>query len=199
MKRIGCLGLGFMGKGMASNILKSSSHKLSVFDIDSSKLQYFRDIINQTNNNNRLTVTNTIEELALTSDIICLSLPSENSCHTCLFDDKNGLLSYWSKHNSSNKIIIDHGTFSNQFSTITHSICQDKDVNYIDAPVSGGPTGAANGTLTIMVGAKSEQDFHNVKSILDCMGKNVIYCGKPGMYLYILYENMNKYHTCMNW
>lgn len=53
-------------------------------------------------------------------------------------------------------------------------------MTYIDAPVSGGVTGAAAGTLTFMVGVESEGQFDRVKPILECMGKNIFNCGKPG-------------------
>ncbi len=53
-------------------------------------------------------------------------------------------------------------------------------MNYVDAPVSGGVTGAAAGTLTFMVGAENTAVFDKVKPILDCMGKNIFNCNKIG-------------------
>ena len=52
-------------------------------------------------------------------------------------------------------------------------------VRVMDAPVSGGETGANEGTLSIMVGAHRE-DFEEVKSILDTMGTTVVLVGPPG-------------------
>jgi len=51
---------------------------------------------------------------------------------------------------------------------------------FVDAPVSGGVNAAAAGTLTFMVGAPSESDFDTAKSLLENMGKNIIYCGEVG-------------------
>lgn len=51
-------------------------------------------------------------------------------------------------------------------------------MNYVDAPVSGGVTGAAAGTLTFMVGANNEAIFNQCKPILEGMGKNFFNCGK---------------------
>ena len=51
---------------------------------------------------------------------------------------------------------------------------------YVDAPVSGGVTGAAAGTLTFMVGSENEQVFNKVKPILECMGKSIFNCDKVG-------------------
>jgi 3-hydroxyisobutyrate dehydrogenase len=53
-------------------------------------------------------------------------------------------------------------------------------MTYLDAPVSGGVTGAAQGTLTFMVGAESPEIFERAKPILECMGKNVFSCDKAG-------------------
>ena len=52
---------------------------------------------------------------------------------------------------------------------------------FLDAPVSGGPSGAANGSLTFMVGG-SQDLFDEAKPILETMGKsdNIFYCGKAG-------------------
>jgi 2-hydroxy-3-oxopropionate reductase len=52
-------------------------------------------------------------------------------------------------------------------------------VRVMDAPVSGGETGAIEGTLSIMVGA-DQGDFEEVKPILDTMGTTVVLVGPPG-------------------
>jgi 3-hydroxyisobutyrate dehydrogenase-like beta-hydroxyacid dehydrogenase len=52
-------------------------------------------------------------------------------------------------------------------------------IGWVDAPVSGGPEGAANGTLTIMAGG-TQNDYSRVKPILDVLGGNVAHVGGPG-------------------
>lgn len=54
-----------------------------------------------------------------------------------------------------------------------------KDLIFVDSPVSGGITGAQNGTLTFMVGCDKE-NFETVKEFLLGMGKNIFHCGGPG-------------------
>jgi len=54
-----------------------------------------------------------------------------------------------------------------------------KDMVFIDTPMSGGITGATNGTLTFMVGCDKDQ-FDVAKEVLMGMGKNVFHCGGPG-------------------
>lgn len=53
-------------------------------------------------------------------------------------------------------------------------------MTYIDAPVSGGVTGATAGTLTFMVGAENSSVFLRAKPFLEGMGKNIFDCGKTG-------------------
>ena len=53
-------------------------------------------------------------------------------------------------------------------------------MNYVDAPVTGGVTGSAAGTLTFMLGAETPEIFNRAKPILEAMGINFFNCGKPG-------------------
>lgn len=53
-------------------------------------------------------------------------------------------------------------------------------MTYVDAPVSGGVTGAQAGTLTFMVGAENSELFDRSKKILEAMGKSFFNCQKPG-------------------
>ena len=50
-------------------------------------------------------------------------------------------------------------------------------VHVLDAPVTGGDTGAKNGTLTVLVGADKE-DFETNKEIFEAFGTQIEYCGK---------------------
>jgi len=51
---------------------------------------------------------------------------------------------------------------------------------FCDAPMSGGIMGAANGTLTFMVGASDQEEFDKASIVLKGMGKNIIHCGDIG-------------------
>lgn len=52
---------------------------------------------------------------------------------------------------------------------------------YVDAPVSGGVTGAGNGTLTFMVGNKEKEVMEKIEPVLKAMGKNIFVCGEIGI------------------
>jgi len=53
-------------------------------------------------------------------------------------------------------------------------------INFLDAPVSGGDVGARNGTLSIMVGG-TETGFTRCKPLFEAMGKNILHVGEAGM------------------
>ena len=86
-------------------------------------------------------------------------------------------------HFAQEKLLCIDSSTIDPFTTreIHELLTQDsnKKINFIDAPVSGGVTGAQNGTLTFMVGGTMEE-FAEAKPILSLMGKNVVHCGPIG-------------------
>jgi len=75
--------------------------------------------------------------------------------------------------------IVDTSTISPIASKEFAAEAKKRDLVFIDSPMSGGITGAQNGTLTFMVGCEKE-NFEPVKEMLLGMGKNVFHCGGPG-------------------
>lgn len=53
-------------------------------------------------------------------------------------------------------------------------------MTFCDTPMAGGTPGAANASLTFMVGAKNISDFEKASLLLNAMGKTIIHCGQPG-------------------
>jgi 3-hydroxyisobutyrate dehydrogenase len=75
--------------------------------------------------------------------------------------------------------IVDTSTISPIASKEFAAEAKKRDLIFVDSPMSGGITGAQNGTLTFMVGCDKE-NFEPVKEMLLGMGKNVFHCGGPG-------------------
>ena len=75
--------------------------------------------------------------------------------------------------------IVDCSTISPVASKEFAAEAKKKDFIFVDAPMSGGITGAQAGTLTFMVGCEKEH-YEQVKSVLMGMGKNAFHCGGPG-------------------
>jgi 2-hydroxy-3-oxopropionate reductase len=76
-------------------------------------------------------------------------------------------------------IAVDMSTINPQGARDIARQLKQKGIEMLDAPVSGGETGAINGTLSIMVGGEPEA-FRRVEPLLKVMGKNVVYLGPSG-------------------
>lgn len=90
-------------------------------------------------------------------------------------DGNNGIL-YSAKKGT---LFIDSSTIDPTVSKLMCQQARELGLRMIDAPVSGGVTGASEGTLTFMCGGE-RSDFEQAKSILIHMGKNIMYCGDAG-------------------
>lgn len=75
--------------------------------------------------------------------------------------------------------IIDMTTSTPALAEKIHALASEKDVHALDAPVSGGDTGAREGTLAIMAGG-DRKTFERVEPLFKIMGENIAYMGGPG-------------------
>ncbi len=78
-----------------------------------------------------------------------------------------------------NSYVIDMTTSTPSLAEDIFSEGKDRSIHCLDAPVSGGDTGAKNGTLAIMVGGE-KADFETVLPIFKLMGENIAYMGTAG-------------------
>ena len=164
MANIGFIGLGIMGKPMAGNLIKSG-HSVSLY----SRSGIPKGLIEQ---GGKPCVS--AKQVAQKSDIIITMLPDTPDVEKVLFGE-NGVAQGLSR----GKIVMDMSSISpvetKRFaSDINRLYCY-----YVDAPVSGGDTGAKDATLTIMVGAE-EKIFIQIKPILELMGKEITLIGNNG-------------------
>jgi len=90
-------------------------------------------------------------------------------------DGKEGLLT----NTKEGTIIVDHTTASADIAREYSLKCQDLNIFFLDAPISGGQAGAENGQLSIMVGGEKEA-FEKVKPILSSYGKAIELIGPSG-------------------
>ncbi|MEB3161467.1 MAG: NAD(P)-dependent oxidoreductase, partial [Synechocystis sp.] len=78
-----------------------------------------------------------------------------------------------------NSLIVDFSTIGRDAAQHIAQRLADRQLRFMDAPVSGGDIGAQQGTLTIMVGGEV-RDFEQVQPYLKVLGKNIIHCGGVG-------------------
>jgi len=76
-------------------------------------------------------------------------------------------------------VVVDMSTISPVATRAMAERLSQRGIEMLDAPVSGGETGAINGTLSIMVGGKAAT-FAKVKPLLECMGRNIVHIGDHG-------------------
>ena len=154
-----------MGKPMAKNLLKAN-YSLGLHARNQNSLQPFKS--------DNVQVFNTPAELAQHCEMI-ITIVSDTPDVMKIITGYNGLIYGASEGN----IIIDMSTISPEVTRqIAHKLA-DKNINMLDAPVSGGEKGAIDGSLSIMAGGK-KKIFENALPVFECLGKNIVHVGDHG-------------------
>lgn len=162
MTTIAFIGLGNMGGPMAANLAKAG-HKVRGFDV----VEEARDREVEQG----ITVIETAEEAAQGAEVVFTSLPNGGLVKQVI----ESVLAA----NEDTKTYVDVSTIAvAEARELADSVGRAGSA-FLDAPVSGGITGAAAGTLAFMVGG-TDEDFEKVKPLLGIMGKSVTHCGDIG-------------------
>jgi 3-hydroxyisobutyrate dehydrogenase len=163
--RVGFLGLGRMGGPMARNILRAG-HELVVFNRTPEKADPLTA--------EGATSAASPAELARQCDIValCVALPADVRD---VFERADGILAGL----TPGKVVIDFSTIDPATSRAMASQCGELSSAYLDAPVSGGVSGAEQGALTVMVGGSGEA-VATARPVLEAVGKNVQHVGPTG-------------------
>ena len=164
MDKIGFIGLGNMGRPLAERLIKK--YKLYTYDLEKTNLQYFT--------NKGAVACSSPSEVASKVNQIFLCLPTSSIVETVVNGD-NGLAVSAKK----GAYIIDMTTGEPEITRKISDKLKEKEINFIDAPVSGGPKGAYHGNIAIMIGGTEEQ-FTKIKPIMDDISSNIFYAGKIG-------------------
>ncbi len=163
---IGFIGLGNMGSPMAHNLLKAG-HQLSVFDLSQPAVEALVEA--------GANAPGSVAEIARSpAELIITMLPASAHVKTVYLGEQ-GLLA----HVQPGVRLIDSSTIDPLTAREVEALARAQGNPMLDAPVSGGTTGAAAGTLTFMVGGE-QSDFDNALPVLQCMGKNIVHCGPAG-------------------
>jgi 3-hydroxyisobutyrate dehydrogenase len=164
--RVGFIGLGLMGRPMAMNIL-SAGYTLTVWNRTAERMAPLVDA--------GAAAAGNPAEVAEVSDILFTMLTDGPQVQEVILAD-NGIV-----HGArAGSIIIDTSSIAPSVARENALQLAQHGLEMLDAPVSGGPEGAARGTLSIMVGGKQEI-FEQVLPILQVLGRSVRYVGPSGM------------------
>ncbi len=164
-ERVGFIGLGIMGRGMAVNLLKAG-FALTVWNRTAARAD---DLVAA---GARLAASPA--ELAAECTLICSCVSDTPDVREVLLGD-HGVI-----HGAhAGSLIIDLSTISPHGARAIGTELAARDLHFLDAPVSGGSEGAARGTLSIMVGGEPEQ-FTRALPYLQAMGKTITHVGRSG-------------------
>ena len=164
--KIGFVGVGNMGGPMCRNIIKNSGHEVLVCDRDQAAVERCVAVGG--------TGVGSIAEAAAESDVVFTSLPMPKDVEAVALGE-GGIAA------SARQGTV-HIDLSTNSPTMVRSIAArlaPKGVKMLDAPVSGGTTGAENATIAIMVGG-DQAVFDEHRPLFESFGKNVIYAGALG-------------------
>nr|WP_263313412.1 NAD(P)-dependent oxidoreductase [Mammaliicoccus sp. Marseille-Q6498] len=162
---IGFVGTGVMGKSMAEHLIHAG-YTVNVFNRTKSKADSLVAI--------GANWYDTISQLSENSDVI-ISMVGYPKDVESIYLDHDGILN----HAKSRSIVIDMTTSSPALAKEIYQKAKAKNIQSLDAPVSGGDVGAKNAALTIMVGG-DEDAYNQVEDIFKTIGKNVVYQGASG-------------------
>lgn len=165
MKKIGFIGTGVMGSAMAANLMKAG-FELSVYTRTKSKAE---GLISA-----GARWCDSIGELVIGQDAVISIIGYPEDVEQVYFSPE-GVLSAASE----GQYLIDMTTTSPALSKQIYTAAAKKGAFALDAPVSGGDTGARAGTLSIMVGGDKDT-FEVCRPIFEAMGKTIIYEGPAG-------------------
>lgn len=160
---IGFVGLGAMGSAMARNLI-DEGYSVTVFDLDEDAQASVVEAGGMPGE--------TAAAVANGSDIVFLSLPTPEIVETVVLgEDGIGQVL------RSGDVLVDASTSRPDLTRDIATILAEKDVDVLSAPVSGGPSGAETGELSMMVGGP-RPSFERSKPLLDVLASDVIYVGE---------------------
>ena len=165
MATITFIGLGNMGGPMASNLVKAG-HEVTVFDLSKEAVAA---LVSE-----GATSADTAHEAAAGAECVITMLPAGQHVEA-VYLGEDGLLA----NLPAGTLVIDSSTIAPETARSVAEVAGERDIPFLDAPVSGGVGGARAGTLTFICGG-AEETFSKAKPILEGMGKNIFHAGDHG-------------------
>jgi 3-hydroxyisobutyrate dehydrogenase-like beta-hydroxyacid dehydrogenase len=162
---LGFVGVGRMGGPMASRLL-DAGHSLCVFDTNA-------EVVRPLTARGAESAASA-EDVASKAEVIFLSLPTPPIVQSVSLGDR-GILK-----GSRVKTMIDLSTTGPSVARVVARAASERGVAWADSPVSGGVTGAAKGTLAVMVSCQ-KATFDEIDPLLKTFGKTFYVGDKPGL------------------
>ena len=161
--KAGLIGLGAMGLGMARNVAKAGLLS-AVYNRTTSKANTLAAEM-------KITSCGSPQQLAELVDIVLICVSSD--------EDVLQMVKAVAETIRPGSIVIDMSTVSSETAKKAADILAEKQVAFLDAPVSGGVEGAKNGALAIMVGG-DEASLEIARPVLESMSSRIVHMGETG-------------------
>lgn len=158
-RNVAFLGLGVMGLPMAGHLARAG-HQVTVYNRTAAKAQAW--------------AAATPREAAAGAQIVFCCVGNDDDLRSVVLGADGAFAGM-----QAGAVFVDHTTASADVARELHAAARELNLQFIDAPVSGGQAGAVNGALTIMCGGDSAT-FEDIKPVAHAFGRAVTLVGPPG-------------------
>lgn len=165
-RKIGLVGLGIMGAGIAENFLKKG-YSVYLWNRTREKLERFRGI-------KGAILCETPGQVSENSEIV-FEVTADDKSSREVWLGADGILS----GASSGKVLVASATLSAFWTDELSSLCENKGLTFLDIPLTGGRIGAETGNLTLLCGG-SKEALDSIREDLGAISGKVHYFGKAG-------------------
>lgn len=165
MMKIGVIGLGNMGAGMALSAARAGM-QVSGFDPQSA----FRAQLEQAG----VRLVDRISDVSEQADVLVISLPTSDIVERVILGD-DGLL----EHARPGQLILETSTADPASTARIAQALQGSPIRFVDGPVSGGPRAAHSGSMTMLLGGDA-QDVASLEPLLDALTTKRVHVGPVG-------------------
>ena len=164
-ERIGFIGLGIMGQGMVGNLLKAG-FEVTIWNRTAQKMDALVEL--------GARAASSPADVAAHSTVVITCVSDTKDVDAVVLHENGAIYGI-----EAGDLLIDMSTISPERTRYIAGCLAEKGVQMLDAPISGGSEGAANGTLSIMVGGDAVQ-FERALPVFEAMGKTITHVGDIG-------------------
>ena len=164
-EKLGFIGLGIMGGGMAANLVRAD-FEVTVWNRTASRMAAVTDL--------GASAAGSAREVAEQSSVVLICV-SDTPDVVAVTEGPDGILAGL----AAGSVVVDHSTISPSETRRLAALAEEAGGSWLDGPVSGGSEGAELGTLSIMVGGEAS-DLERVRPYLEAMGKTITHTGPVG-------------------
>lgn len=164
--KIGFVGLGTMGFPMSGH-LRTTGHEVTVFNRTKAKAERWTELFHGE-------VVGTPREAAEHASFVFLCVGNDDDVRSVVYGE-NGVLAGMSQ----GSVLVDHTTTSAVLAREIAEKCAEKGVSFVDAPVTGGESGAQQGTLSVLCGG-DELTVNLIRPIVSAYASSITRIGPVG-------------------